>query len=57
MSPSNPLLMDDRKEFKTLSDEHSNKCAFYPFLQYIYPYWYDTLLDSHFISSEHYILM
>ena len=57
MSPSNPLLMDDRQEFKTLSDEHSNKCVFHPFLQYIYPYWYDTLLDSHFISSEHYILM
>lgn len=45
MSPSNPLLMDDRQESKTPRDEHSNKCGFHPFPQYISPYWYDTLLD------------
>lgn len=57
MSPSNPLLMDDRQESKTPRDEHSNKCGFHPFPQYISPYWYDTLLDSHFISSGYDILM
>ena len=57
MSLNNPLLMDDRQESKTPRNEHSNKCGFHPFPQYISPYWYDILLDSHSISSEHYILM
>ena len=57
MSLNNPLLMDDRQESKTPRNEHSNKCGFHPFPQYISLYWYDILLDSHSISSEHYILM